>query len=88
MMIFLVMLTPFSLSYFRGRAEHVPQYMGGITSDRGLSYTGSLGTVRDITLSNYYLDTYFDEGKLSRYGVYITGVLLVILVVIIEGGLR
>lgn len=88
MMLFLVLMMPFSLSYFRGRADQVPQYTGGLTSDRGLSYTGSLGTRREIRLSNYYLDAYFDEGRLSHYGVYITGLLLIIVVVIIEGGLR
>ena len=88
MMLFLVLVMPFSLSYFKGRAKQIPQYMGGLTSDNGLSYTGSLGQKQKITLSNYYLDSYFEEKRLSYGGVYIAGLLLVILIVLIEGGLR
>jgi ech hydrogenase subunit A len=88
MMLFLVLMMPFSLSYFKRTRKPIPRYMGGIPSEDGLSYTGSLGTKRDITLSNYYLSSYFEESRLAQYGVFIAGLLLIILIVLIEGGIR
>jgi ech hydrogenase subunit A len=87
MMLFLVLMMPFSLSYFKRTRTTIPRYMGGLPSKDGLSYTGSLGTVRNVTLSNYYLSSYFEEKRLAHYGVYITGLLLVILIALVEGGL-
>ena len=88
MMLFLVLMMPFSLSYFKGRVKQIPQYMGGLTSDRGLSYQSSLGGRRNVHLSNYYLDSYFEEKRLSQYGIIIAGLLMVILIALIEGGFR
>ncbi|HWQ66224.1 MAG TPA: proton-conducting transporter membrane subunit [Methanospirillum sp.] len=87
MMLFLVLMMPFSLSYFKRTEKRIPRYMGGLSSVNGQTYIGSFGTERRISLSNYYLDSYFEEARLSRYGVYLAGLLFMILLIMIEGGL-
>jgi ech hydrogenase subunit A len=86
MMLFLILMMPFSLSYFMKGEKRIPRYMGGLLSTDGQTYTGSLGTPSHISLSNYYLDPYFGEKRIFQYGIYLSGILLVILIIMIHGG--
>ena len=87
MMLFLVLMMPFSLSYFKRTKNRVPQYMGGLTSKNGETYIDSFGENRQITLSNYYLTPYFEENRMAQCGIIITGLLFVIVIIMIGGGL-
>jgi ech hydrogenase subunit A len=89
MMLFLVLIMPFSLARFTHSARRVPRYLCGIPETRTAVFTGSCGINREITLSNYYLDHIFGEERLARISVGI-GIFLVVLllnVLIIGGGL-
>lgn len=89
MMLFLVLIMPFSLARFTHSARRVPRYLCGIPETRTAVFTGSCGINREITLSNYYLDHIFGEERLARISVGI-GIFLIVLllnVLIIGGGL-
>ena len=61
--------------------------MGGLSSRNGQTYVDSLGENREIHLSNYYLTPYFEETRMSRYGILVTGLLFVIVIIMIQGAL-
>lgn len=89
MMLFLVLIMPFSLARFTHSARRVPRYLCGIPESRPSVFTGSCGMNREIALSNYYLDRIFGEERLSRISVGI-GIFLIVLlfnIFVIGGGL-
>ncbi len=89
MMLFLVLIMPFSLARFTHSARRVPRYLCGIPESRPSVFTGSCGINREIALSNYYLDRIFGEERLSRISVGI-GIFLIVLLLnifVIGGGL-
>ncbi|MDX8550779.1 NADH-quinone oxidoreductase subunit L [Methanospirillum hungatei] len=89
MMLFLVLIMPFSLARFTQSARRVPRYLCGIPESQTTVFMGSCGINREITLSNYYLDRIFGEERLSRISVGI-GIFLIVLllnILIIGGGL-
>ncbi|MDD1723841.1 MAG: NADH-quinone oxidoreductase subunit L [Methanospirillum sp.] len=89
MMLFLVLIMPFSLARFSHSAVPVPRYLCGIPETSTASYTGSTGVTRDVVLSNYYLEKVFGEERLSRLSVAAGVFLLVLLMnfLLIGGGL-
>jgi len=89
MMLFLVLIMPFSLARFTRSATRVPRYLCGIPESETMVFTGSCGIKREIELSNYYLDTIFCEKRISRISVGI-GIFLIVLIlniIIVGGGL-
>lgn len=89
MMLFLVLIMPFSLVWFTHSATRVPRYLCGLPESRTSAFVGSCGINREITLSNYYLERFFGERRISRIGVGI-GIFLIIMllnILIIGGGL-
>ncbi|PWR72434.1 NADH-quinone oxidoreductase subunit L [Methanospirillum stamsii] len=89
MMLFLVLIMPFSLARFSRSASRVPRYLCGIPESRSTEFIGSCGITREIELSNYYLDKIFGEERLSRISVGI-GIFLIVLIlniIIVGGGL-
>jgi len=68
MMLFLLMIMPFSMLFYRKDQKFVGPYMSGMTTSPKMQFTGAMGTVRDTTMGNYYLKDYFGEEKLFMIG--------------------
>lgn len=89
MMLFLVLIMPFSLARFTRSATRVPRYLCGIPESQTSAFVGSCGINREIALSNYYLERIFGEERLTRISVGI-GVFLIVLLLnifVVGGGL-
>ncbi|MDE4908225.1 NADH-quinone oxidoreductase subunit L [Methanogenium marinum] len=68
MMVFMVLIMPLSLLYFRKDRKILPHYMGGLSSTPDMHFKGSIGVQRPVALGNYYLADYFGEKRLSNIG--------------------
>jgi len=68
MMLFLLMIMPFSLLWFRKEKNIVPPYMAGRPATPDLHFLGSMGVTRQVTLGNYYLEEVFGEKRLFMAG--------------------
>jgi ech hydrogenase subunit A len=69
LMLGLLIIMPFSMLFQSKTPKMAPPYMGGMTTEGGMKYTGSIGISRNLVLSNYYLRNYFGEEKLFMVGV-------------------
>lgn len=69
MMLFLMMIMPFSMLFYRNEKKTVTPYMGGMTTSPAMKFTGAMGVVRESTMGNYYLSNYFGENKLFMAGM-------------------
>ncbi|MCX6700550.1 MAG: proton-conducting transporter membrane subunit [Methanomicrobiales archaeon] len=78
-MLFLLMVLPISMLYYRKDHRQVKPYMGGMTTTSRMHFTGSIGIDREVTLGNYYLESYFGEQKMSKIGIPLCVVLLAIM---------
>jgi ech hydrogenase subunit A len=76
------MLLPLSMLYYRLPRKHLSPYMGGRTTSAEMRFSGSAGLQRDLALRNYYLENYFGENKLSKIGI----ALCIILILLMFGG--
>lgn len=84
MMLFLLMVMPFSLLIHGKKPKLVTPYMGGRTTTADLHFAGSMGIVQETKLSNYYLSDIFGEEKLAMGGSAIClGIILVALVLLV-----
>ena len=81
-MLGLIMLLPLSMLYYRLPRKHLSPYMGGRTTSAEMRFSGSAGLQRDLALRNYYLENYFGENKLSKIGI----ALCIILILLMFGG--
>jgi ech hydrogenase subunit A len=84
MMLCLLMIMPFSMLFYRNNSKHIAPYMGGRTTEGEMRFAGSIGTTRELVLSNYYLENMFGEDRIFMIGtvlcwglVLIAGILLV-----------
>lgn len=68
MMLFLLMIMPFSLLLYRTGTKVVPPYMAGRPSTADLRFQGSMGIQRQVGLGNYYFSEVFGERKLFMAG--------------------
>lgn len=68
MMLFLLMIMPFSLLWFRKEKNIVPPYMAGRPATPDLHFLGSMGVQRQVGLANYYLEDIFGERRLFMAG--------------------
>ncbi|MGD0534853.1 MAG: proton-conducting transporter membrane subunit [Methanoregula sp.] len=85
LMLGLLIIMPFSM-LFTGKAPRMaPPYMGGMTTEGGMKYTGSMGISHDLVLSNYYLKNYFGEEKLFMTGTLVCWGLILIALIMIVG---
>ena len=76
MMLFLIVLLPLSILLPRRKHRQLKPYMGGMTTNADMSYTGAINIKREMKLSNYYLNSWFGEVKLRRIGIYLCTVLI------------
>jgi ech hydrogenase subunit A len=71
MMIMMAMVLLFPLSLIgQGRGPKVvAPYLGGANVEGGERFRTIAGTVQDVSIGNYYLQNFFNEAQLSRWGV-------------------
>jgi ech hydrogenase subunit A len=83
MMLFLILLLPLSILLPHPQHRQLKPYMGGMTTNEDMSYTGAIGLKRDMKLSNYYLISWFGESRLRNVGIYIcTGLIAVMFIMV------
>lgn len=85
MMLCLLMIMPFSLLFYRNGSTHVPPYMGGRPTESEMKFLGTFGTMRELSLSNYYMERYFGEDRVFYIGVLLCWGLLLIAGIILAG---
>ena len=75
-MLALVSLFPLSFINYGRNVKVVDPYLGGANKDNGIQFTGSAGTVRDMSMQNYYLTDLLPEAKMMKSGVIFACLLL------------
>jgi ech hydrogenase subunit A len=85
MMVFMVLVMPLSLFYFRKDRKILPHYVGGRMATPDMHFKGSIGVQRPVALGNYYLADYFGEKRLSYVGngVCIAFIVMMLIAVIL-----
>lgn len=78
-MLFLLMVLPVSMLHYKKNHRQLKPYMGGMTTTTRMHFTGAIGIDREVTLGNYYLENYFGESKMSKIGVPLCIILLVVM---------
>jgi NADH:ubiquinone oxidoreductase subunit 5 (chain L)/Multisubunit Na+/H+ antiporter, MnhA subunit len=68
MMLFLLMIMPLSMLFYRNGAKELPPYMGGRPTTPDMKFAGSMGIVRESSFSNYYFEQYCGESRLLMAG--------------------
>jgi len=74
----MVMLFPLSFFNYGKNVKVVDAYLGGANTPAGNAYYDSLGASREMAMKGYYLERYFNEGKLLKLGVLLSSLLIVI----------
>ncbi|MGD0079279.1 MAG: proton-conducting transporter membrane subunit [Methanoregula sp.] len=85
LMLALLMIMPFSMLFQRRDQILTHPYMGGRPTVGEMKFAGSMGTTRDLVLSNYYMRNYFGEEKLFMIGVLLCWGLVLIAGVMLAG---
>jgi len=80
-MLALVSLFPLSFLHYGRNVKVVDPYLAGANTDQSVQFTGSVGSVRSMTMHNYYLAGVVSEAKLVLAGVVLAGLLLACLLV-------
>jgi ech hydrogenase subunit A len=86
MMLFLLMIMPFSMLLYGKRAQPPAlPYMGGRPMNDSMHFAGSIGISRELVLSTYYLEKTFGEERLFMIGVSLCWGLLLIAGILLLG---
>lgn len=85
MMLCLLLIMPFSMLFYRTGSKHVSPYMGGRTTEDEMKFSGTFGTMRELSLANYYMEKYFGEEKVFYIGTLLCWGLLLIAGIILAG---
>jgi len=85
MMICLLLIMPLSMLFYRTGSKHVSPYMGGRTTEGEMKFSGTFGTMRELSLSNYYMEKYFGEDKVFYIGTLLCWGLLLIAGILLAG---
>jgi len=78
-MLFLLMVLPISMLYYKKDHRQLKPYMGGMTTTNRMHFTGAIGIDREVTLSNYYMENYFGEKIMSKIGIPLCITLIVVM---------
>jgi ech hydrogenase subunit A len=82
-MLGLILLFPLmSINYDRD-TKFVAPYLGGANTDTPGTFKDSLGNSRPFTMKNYMLEEFFAEKKLYPWGIGISWILLIIMIVLL-----
>ncbi|HVP94713.1 MAG TPA: proton-conducting transporter membrane subunit [Methanoregulaceae archaeon] len=85
MMLCLLMIMPLSLLFYGKKSKHIAPYMGGCTTEGEMKFAGSMGTSRELVLSNYYLKNLFGEDRVFMIGTLLCWALLLIAGILLVG---
>jgi ech hydrogenase subunit A len=85
MMLCLLMILPFTILITGNAGRKVPPYMGGRPATADLTFSGSMGVTRQVTLTNYYLPGLFGEERLLMAGTALCFGLILLAAVILAG---
>jgi ech hydrogenase subunit A len=85
MMLFLLMIMPFSMLLYRKDVKYVSAYMGGRPTTSDMKFQGSMGIARETTLSNYYFEEFFGEKRLLMAGTALCFGLILLAGVLLSG---
>lgn len=81
----LFLLIPFAVPRKNSKSKYVikPAYLAGANVGSNDKFTGSLGSVQDVKMSNYYLEEYFGEAKLLKLGIITAIVIILAMITVI-----
>lgn len=82
-MLGMVLLFPLSFFNYGKRVKVVDAYLGGANNETHTQFRGSADMIHNMTMKNYYLERYFGETKLFKYGVISCLVLIVAMFAVI-----
>ena len=83
-----IVLIVLPLPFFgRTKKKVVPNYMAGVGIDDG-SYVGSMGATVDVSLRNWYMNSWFGEDRIRKVGEAVTTIVIVVLLVIAIAGVE
>jgi len=68
-MLAMVMLFPLSFINYGKKVKVVDAYLAGANIETSTRFRGAGGSIKDMAMKNYYLDKYFGEAKLYRFGI-------------------
>ena len=86
LMVIVLIILP--LPFFgRTKKKVVPNYMAGVGIDDG-SYVGSMGATVDVSLRNWYMNSWFGEDRIRKVGEAVTAIVIVVLLVIAIAGVE
>ena len=75
-MLALVSLFPLTLLNYGRNVKVSDPYLGGANTENGVLFIGALGTVKEMSMQNYYLYGILSESKMFRCGVILSCLLL------------
>jgi ech hydrogenase subunit A len=76
-MLAMVMLFPLSFINYGKRVKVVDAYLGGANIETGTRFRGAAGSIKDMAIKNYYMEKYFGEKKLYRFGILFCFIFLI-----------
>ena len=79
LMLFMVLLIPLSMLYYRKDRRHLAPYMGGRATNADMQFMGTFGVYKSATMHNYYMENLFGEAKLMKVGVTLCTGLIVLM---------
>lgn len=84
-MLALVLLLPIP---FLGKTKKkiVPNYMCGVNTGNNLSFTGAMNCETQISLRNWYMESWFSEERMNKFGLVITIITILAAIILILGG--
>jgi len=82
-MLAMVMLFPLSFINYGKKVKVVDAYLGGANAYNSTQFYGALGRVRDMEMKNYYLEKYFGERRLIKFGSVLCVISIAIMLAIL-----
>ncbi|MCX5687922.1 MAG: proton-conducting transporter membrane subunit [Candidatus Omnitrophica bacterium] len=76
-MLAMVMLFPLSFINYGKRVKVVDAYLAGANTETSIRFRGAAGSVKDMQMKNYYLEKYFGEAKLYKFGALICFIFII-----------
>lgn len=88
MMLGMILLIPLGLLVFVTLKDDriVTSYMGGVNTGDNRYFIDSMGRKKHLYLSNWYMEKYFSEARLSSIGVIVTSAVIVVIFCMALGG--
>jgi ech hydrogenase subunit A len=75
-MLAMMVVTPIGFLLFSKKRACAATYLAGANVSGSLAFKGSMGIIRDVKNSNYYLSSIFGEAKLTKVSLFTGGALI------------